>query len=247
MEQSQLAVNAAALAAQTILECSGEIYRAEETAIRMCEAFGLPNAEIICFPTGFTMHVLTRSGQSLTRIKRVRDRSIQLQALDTVNSISRASCEGLLTPAQALEALQILRDTPKTPSIYTILAFASSAGFFSVMFGGGFLEFILAFIAGGFSQALIPLFIKLHAPSLLISMAAGFIAAITTLGLIKLFGGGQEAIIAGAIMPLLPGLAMTNAIRDTMRGDLIAGMARTTDALLSAVLIAAGVTVALML
>ena len=247
MEQSQLAVNAASLAAQTILECSGEIYRAEETAIRMCVAYGLPNAEIICFPTGFTLHVLTPCGQSLTRIKRVRDRSIQLQALDGVNSISRACCEGMLTAGEALEKLQALRDMPKTAPIYTILAFASSAGFFSVMFGGGVLEFILAFTAGGLAQALIPLFVKLHSPSLLISMMAGFMAAITTLGLIKLFGGNQEAIITGAIMPLLPGLAMTNAIRDTMRGDLIAGMARTTDALLSAVLIAAGVAIALML
>ena len=247
MEQSKLAVNAASLAAQTILECSGEIYRAEETAIRMCGAYGMPNAEIICFPTGFTLHVITQNGQSLTRIKRVKDRNIQLQALDAVNSISRACCGGLLTAREALEALQMLRDAPKTPSLYSILSFASAAGFFSVMFGGGVLEFILAFIAGGLTQALIPLFAKLHAPSLLISMMAGFMAAIVTLGLIKLFGGSQEAIIAGAIMPLLPGLAMTNAIRDTMRGDLIAGMARTTDALLSAVLIAAGVAIALML
>jgi uncharacterized membrane protein YjjP (DUF1212 family) len=65
--------------------------------------------------------------------------------------------------------------------------------------------------------------------------------------LLGVAGGNQEAVISGAIMPLLPGLAITNAVRDTMRGDLVAGMARTTEALLSAVLLAAGVAVALML
>lgn len=247
MEQSQQAIDAASLAAQTILECSGEIYRAEETALRICEAYGFPDADIICFPTGFTLHVLNQDGHSLTRVKRIRDRSIQLEALDGVNSISRQSCDGLLTAAQALEALEKLRAAPNTLPAFAVLAFASSAGFFSVMFGGGLLEFFLSFVAGGFAKALIPLLVRLHSPSLLISMTAGFIAALSTLGLIRLFGGNQEAIIAGAIMPLLPGLAITNAVRDTMRGDLIAGMARTSDALLSAVLIAAGVAVALML
>ena len=45
------------------------------------------------------------------------------------------------------------------------------------------------------------------------------------------------------MMPLLPGLAMTNAIRDTIRGDLISGIARATEALLVASSLAAGVGV----
>ena len=41
-------------------------------------------------------------------------------------------------------------------------------------------------------------------------------------------------------MPLLPGLAMTNAIRDTMRGDLVSGVARGAEALLVAVALGTG-------
>ena len=245
--QAQLAIDAASLAAQTILECSGEIYRAEETAIRMCEAFGLLRTEIICFPTGFTLHALTNDGQSLTRIKRVKERSIQLQTLDDVNSISRASVEGRMDAAQAFSSLRALRETPVPRTRMKVLAFAVSAGFFSVMFGGGLLEFFLAAVAGALVQCVSPLLSRLRAPATLISIAGGFTASAATLALITLFGGNQEPVITGAIMPLLPGLAATNAVRDTMRGDLVSGMARTTEALLSAVLIAAGVAIALML
>ena len=49
-----------------------------------------------------------------------------------------------------------------------------------------------------------------------------------------------KLIIIGAIMPLLPGLAMTNAIRDTMRGDLVSGVARGAEALLVAVALGTG-------
>ncbi len=247
MEQAKLAMDAASLAAQTILECSGEIYRAEETAIRMCEAFGIQKVEIICFPTGFTLHALTDEGQSLTRIKRVKERSIQLQTLDDVNSISRASVEGRMDASQALSTLIALRQAPQPDPRLKVLAFAISAGFFSVMFGGSVREFLLAAIAGALVQCVSPLLARLRAPATLISIVGGFTASAATLVLISLFGGSQEAIMTGAIMPLLPGLATTNAVRDTMRGDLVSGMARASEALLSAILIAAGVAIALML
>jgi uncharacterized membrane protein YjjP (DUF1212 family) len=71
------------------------------------------------------------------------------------------------------------------------------------------------------------------------------LAAFIALAALALFNGAQEPVITGVIMPLLPGLAMTNAIRDTMRGDLISGLARSAEALTSAVLLSAGVAAAL--
>ena len=56
-----------------------------------------------------------------------------------------------------------------------------------------------------------------------------------------------SALIIGGIMPLLPGLSMTNAIRDTINGDLVSGSARALEALLACVAIAAGVGVVLSL
>lgn len=96
-------------------------------------------------------------------------------------------------------------------------------------------------------QACMPLYTKARLPSLLVSLVSGVLAAGLSLPLLYVFGGLQESVISGTIMPLLPGLAMTNAVRDTMRGDLLSGMARATEALVNAVLLAAGVAVVLML
>ena len=46
-------------------------------------------------------------------------------------------------------------------------------------------------------------------------------------------------------MPLLSGLLMTNAMRDTMYGDLVSGVSRAVEALLIAATVACGVFVAL--
>ena len=56
-----------------------------------------------------------------------------------------------------------------------------------------------------------------------------------------------ELVIAGAVMPLVPGLAMTNAVQDAMRGDMVSGLSHGTQAILTAFLIAGGALLALAL
>ena len=46
-------------------------------------------------------------------------------------------------------------------------------------------------------------------------------------------------------MLLVPGLAITNAVRDTIGGDLLAALARGLEAILTAVAIAVGTGIAL--
>ncbi|MBP3930759.1 MAG: threonine/serine exporter family protein, partial [Peptostreptococcaceae bacterium] len=48
-------------------------------------------------------------------------------------------------------------------------------------------------------------------------------------------------LIVGSIMPLLPGVALIKGLRDLISGDLISGVARAFDALLTAMAIAFGV------
>ena len=46
-------------------------------------------------------------------------------------------------------------------------------------------------------------------------------------------------------MLLVPGMALTTAMREIMAGDIISGMSRTADAILTATAISLGVVVAL--
>ena len=51
--------------------------------------------------------------------------------------------------------------------------------------------------------------------------------------------------IVGLIMPAVPGTAITNAIRDTLRGDYNSGMARAVEAFVTALSIAIAVAIGL--
>lgn len=63
---------------------------------------------------------------------------------------------------------------------------------------------------------------------------------IATMSVLRLDG-----IIIGAIMPLIPGLAFTNAIRDIADSDFLSGTVRMMDALMVFVYIAVGVGIVL--
>ncbi len=50
-----------------------------------------------------------------------------------------------------------------------------------------------------------------------------------------------DALIGGSIMPLLPGVAITNAIRDTLQGDYVSGSARAIESFVLAASSAVGI------
>ena len=50
----------------------------------------------------------------------------------------------------------------------------------------------------------------------------------------------MDTVIIGNVMPLIPGIGLTNALRDLFIGDSIAGVLRFIEAMLAAIAIAAG-------
>ena len=63
------------------------------------------------------------------------------------------------------------------------------------------------------------------------------------------FGIGQniDMVMIGTIMLLIPGLAFGNAVRDLLFGDTVSGIIQLVQAVLTAVMVAFGYIVAIML
>jgi len=59
------------------------------------------------------------------------------------------------------------------------------------------------------------------------------------------FGYHMDKIIVGALLPLYPGVTLTNAVRDFISGDLLSGTLRMVEGLLIAAALANGVGAAL--
>ena len=72
------------------------------------------------------------------------------------------------------------------------------------------------------------------------------IASLLSLLLVRAgLGNNVDLVTIGVLMLLVPGVALTNAMREIMAGDIISGLSRTADAILVASAIALGTVVGL--
>lgn len=234
----------ARLAARLMLESGGETYRAEDIANHIALAFGL-KTDIIAFPTGLTMTLTGENNEVSSVIARVDRISTDLMKLEQVNSVSRALCGGKLTLEEAARELERIQTLKPDGIALNILYAAGGAGLFALMFGGAWFECLVSAIAAAVIQLVLS-YSPDQAGMPISSLFAGFLAAAITLLLNLAFGPGNvNMTIVSTLMPFLPGLALTNAIRDSMRGDLLSSGARLGQALTRAVVLAGGAGAAL--
>jgi uncharacterized membrane protein YjjP (DUF1212 family) len=120
-------------------------------------------------------------------------------------------------------------------------AAAAGAGFFTLLFGGAWNDALVAAAAGALVSRLPPAMAKRKLPDFFSNIVAGAAATLFCLAAHR-FGlaANVDTTTIGVLMLLVPGIAVTNAIRDTIAGDLVAGVARGADALMSAAAISVG-------
>ena len=228
-------------AGRIILENGGETYRVEDTIIRICTAFGVKHADSFVTPTGIMMSVVDRNGMTISIIKRIRARTVNLEKICKVNELSRNIHNYIHSEEEMLKLLKEIDAAPRYSYTETVLSAALAAGFFTLLFGGKLRDFFLALIIGVIIKATSIYLNSFGINDFFINIVGGATAALMALffnqiGLV----GNFDKLIIGSIMLLVPGLAITNTIRDTIAGDLVAGLARATEAFLVAIGIAVG-------
>ena len=239
-QRTDLIIRTARLAGRLLLENGAETYRVEVSFI--CKTGGLTDVSVISLPTGTIYSFVDEDGVPHSEVVRTKSRTTNLSVVSRVNAISRAVTAGSLSMEQGFAQLEELSRTPPQPLWQGLLANGLSASFFALLFHGGGFDFAVALVCGLLTRLLGLLFSEDSVSSTLYALLSGALSAVVAVLSVRFFHmGNQTPIIIGAIMPLLPGLAITNAIRDTVNGDLVSGVARTAEALLKAVAIAAGV------
>lgn len=231
------------LISQAIIENGGETSRAEEVCERICKAYNIKNINAFAIPTGIIITV--GENDEKTVMKRIKNRSINFEGLERANDISYKLVRGDIDLKTAREMIMRLVEEKQTGIFKKLLIIGAgglSTGFFTALMGGGIFDFTVAFFCGIFIQIISLLFKRNDLYQFLISMLGGMFSALFAVLAVFIFKeGNMDFIISGAIMLLLPGLAMTSAIRDTMSGNLLAGTSKIGEALLTAVAIAGGV------
>ena len=242
----------ASVAGTLVLRSGGETSRAEDTVRHIFAAAGYPDSQMSCQPTAVYL-TLIGEGIRITTVRRVGPRSIDLSALNSVNDVSRAFSENRISAVDALAELNRLEaadgKTTLKGAAFAAAAAAVSSAAFSVMYGGSANDAAAAACAAMIVSAVQSFLFrkgKGFIDQFIICMIGGaVIGALSVLAGEVLGFASTERIIVGAIMPLLPGLALTVSIRDTIVGDLVSGVARLAEVVMSGLALAGGMGAAM--
>ncbi|EES50784.1 MULTISPECIES: threonine/serine exporter family protein [Clostridium] len=227
-------------AGKIMLESGAETYRVEETVCRICTSFGVDQADSFVIPTGIMVSI-SHGDEVASLVKRVTSRGVDLNKIDKINDLARKTQIELLSIDDFNKELIEISKGDRYSNSYTFFWSAISAGSFAMLFGGNVKDFLVATLIGLIIKIVITICQRLSINEFFINTLCGSICAFLAIIFIKLnIGSNLDKIIIGSIMLLVPGLTITNAIRDTIAGDLLSGMTKALEAFLVAVSIAVG-------
>lgn len=250
IENTDLLLDTAQLAALIVLESGGETSRAEEIATIICKSGGR-DAEAIVLPTSAFLTVKDCEGKKISAAARIKVRGVNLYKVERANEYSREFSAGKLTLEELYENLSKLRSSILYSKAAVIIASGLSAALFTLLFEAVLSWTCLFDMLVSFGATAIAQWVGLssrlkNSYQFTVTFVSSMIIALGTLAAVHFSGiGSIDCIIIGSIMPLLPGLSFTNAIRDTVMGDLISGTVRVVETLLISIGIAGGVGVVL--
>ncbi|WP_404331015.1 threonine/serine exporter family protein [Mesobacillus maritimus] len=247
-EETYEIMDACLLAGKIMLRSGAETYRVEDTMQRMASALGIEQTHSYVTPTAILFSAEDRRPET-TRLVRISDRTTDLKKVVLVNDVSRRISNGIIGLEEAYRQLKEIETSQMMFSLWLqVLAAALASGCFVIMFQGGWYDFLPTFIAGGAGYYSVVLFHRLIPVKFFAEFLGSVIIGMVSYLFILLHLGVElDKIIIGAVMPLVPGLLITNAVRDLMAGHLVSGISKGAEAFLTAFAIGSGIAVVLSL
>lgn len=234
-------------AGELMIEGGSEMYRVEDTMMRIAKSAGEPDPRVFVVPTGVFMS-LDHGNYCQTLL--VHERNINLELVDRINSLSRAFAEQKITLQEVKREVNNIASGgfPTFPVWLQTIGAAILSATLMVMFMNNYdwIDFPAAAIVGATGFISFYYFKRFTNVKFLSELVAAVIMTVLAAGLVHIFPQMIiDHILTGALMPLVPGLALANALRDLFKGDILSGMVKICEALLTAFALGGGVGIVL--
>ena len=227
--------------AEQMLKSGAEVHRVEDTLLRMCNAIGALRSDVFIITSSIVVTVYTENERAYTQTRRITSTGTDIEKLHSLNNLSRRICSEEWELSEIRDEFNRIMEQKGYPEWLNLLAYGLIGGSFTVFFGGDLFEALCSVAVGFVIWGLNFLGEKLGMGKIFCRFVCSFFA--TALAFLFLKIGvipTVDYVIIGNIMVLIPGIGLTNALRDLFVGDSIAGLFRFIEAVLIALGIAAG-------
>ena len=222
-----------------------ETFRVEDTIHRILLAYGV-ECEVFAIPNSVSVSLEAANGKPLMIMRRIGFHGNDLEKMKKLNALSRQICAK--KPAVD-EAMEWLHETLASCRTYSTGAFYLGnvlVGIgFCLVFGGALSDCLWAGLIGLIIGLVTRFMDRREANPFFSTILASCLMALPAyaaagLGWLK----SPDAAIIGALMLLVPGLLITNSMRDIIYGDTNSGIFRIVQVVLTALAIALGTAAA---
>lgn len=233
---------------EMLLKCGGEVYRVEDTIKRIGTAYGAESVDVFAIMSMLIVTVSFAETDPITQMRRVENYSTDLRQLARLNSLSRKICKEILSIEEVHGELMKIEAGKAVSLPFQMLGGVLTTGALTIFFGGN----IIDGCAGALISILMTLIMafsrKKRLNGIMQILATSFVGGIAALCLSRFaLVDNVNSIMIGDIMILVPGVGFTNALRDLMTGDLMTGVLKMTEVIITVVAIAGGYAFAIML
>lgn len=226
---------------QRMLQCGAEVGRVEDSINRICRAYGAVRVDVFTITSSIVVTAFDANGQAYTQTRRVAALVYDLSKLCELNALSRRICIARPADRQVQQALTRIDKLAHYPFWQSMLLYAMASAAFSVFFGGSAADaacsaaigVIICLLQAGLKKLNINTLFSVLACSMTGGLGANLLAALS-------IADSAANVSIGNVMLLIPGLALTNAIRDLFSGDTISALLRFAEALVASIAIACG-------
>ncbi|NTV79370.1 MAG: threonine/serine exporter family protein, partial [Clostridiales bacterium] len=200
---------------EQMLVSGAEINRVEDSISRICKAYNAKRVDVFTITSSIVVTLQMNNGNSLTQTRRILKYSINIDKLDRLNNLSRYICVHKPDTAYINDEIAKISSRPSYCTQVQYLVYAVIAGSFTIFFGGDLSDAGVSAVIGMLLKLLITFVQRVDDNKVFVNILCSFVVGI--LGVLLVMSGighSLETILIGNIMLLIPGLALTNSIRD---------------------------------
>ena len=230
----------------SLLYNGAEVYRVEDSINRICKSFQNIKAVNTFALSNMVMISFVYNETNYTSMKRINDTAKNLEKISLLNDLSRSIVSGKVNLDDGFKELKNIKNKSSYSNFTKISLVTLSAPFLAFIFGGTIGDFIPACLAM-FVEMLILVYIeKAGLPLFLTTFLSASGVALFVMTMSKIVSiANLSSIMIASIVPLFPGIQITNAMRDILSGDILSGIIGIMSAIFTAVSIAIGVVLVL--
>lgn len=232
--------------AEALLQSGAEVWRVESTLKRIAKAYGAKKINAFTINSNISITCEFADGTILAQSRRVgASAGTDMEKLEEINTLSREYCDSVMDDDELRMRLKGIHSRKAGAEYFIGAALAAAA--FSIFFGGSALDALMAALAGLlvclFNRKLAGFFPNSFLSNFVISFLTGLLIYLSAHLIPSL--KADKAII-GTIMLLIPGIAISNSIRDVIIGDTISGTTKFIECLFQTVGMAIGYIAAML-